>query len=75
MSGAVGHKRVTKEFIEDSLIPIPSIEKQRELILTIRRIFETSQILKISSEKKLKELALLKTSVLNQAFSGELISE
>lgn len=32
MTGAVGHKRVPKEYLEKLLVPIPSIEMQRELL-------------------------------------------
>ena len=32
MSGAVGHKRVPKDFIEDYLIPVPPIAEQRRIV-------------------------------------------
>jgi type I restriction enzyme S subunit len=32
MSGAVGHKRVPKEFIEDYLIPVPPLEEQKQIV-------------------------------------------
>lgn len=75
MSGAVGHKRVTKEFIENSLVPIPFIDTQKKLISTIRKIFQISKSLVLSNDKKLKELTLLKQSILKQAFNGELVKE
>ena len=31
MSGAVGHKRVNKDFIQNTLIPIPSVAEQEKI--------------------------------------------
>lgn len=32
MTGAVGHKRITREFVEGSLIPMPTLAEQRRLV-------------------------------------------
>ena len=75
MSGSVGHKRVTKEFIEETLIPLIPIAKQKEFVGKIDNVFLQSQILKSASKSKIRELTLLKQSILQRAFSGELVKD
>jgi len=75
MSGSVGHKRVTKEFIEDTLIPLIPIVKQNELVSKIDNIFSHTQTLKKVSQSKIRELVFLKQSILQKAFSGELVKD
>jgi type I restriction enzyme S subunit len=75
MSGAVGHKRVTKEFIEDLVIPLPTILRQSEIISEIENISNITNFLKSSNSHKLIELNQLKQSILNQAFNNELVKE
>lgn len=75
MSGAVGHKRITKEFIEDSVIPLPPILRQSEIISEIENISNITKSLKSTNSHKLIELNQLKQSILNQAFNGELVKE
>ena len=40
MSGAVGHKRVPKDFIEVLAIPIPPLEEQRRILAVLDEAFE-----------------------------------
>lgn len=75
MSGSVGHKRVTKEFIEDTLIPLVPISKQIELVSKIDNIFLQTQTLKKVSQSKIRELFYFKQSILQKAFSGELVKD
>jgi type I restriction enzyme S subunit len=75
MSGAVGHKRVTKEFIEDTLLPLPSVFEQKKLVADIENLSAHSRSLYRSSQLKLSELEMLKQSILRQAFAGELVKE
>lgn len=75
MSGSVGHKRVTKEFIEETLIPLIPVAKQKEFVGKIDNVFVQSQILKSASNTKIRELTLLKQSILQRAFSGELVKD
>ena len=75
MSGAVGHKRVTKEFIEDSLLPVPSIDKQKLLVADIDNVLIFTKSLLSSSKNKVHELSILKKSILSKAFNGELVQE
>ena len=73
MSGSVGHKRITKEFIEETLIPLIPISHQKKLVSNIDNLFLQSQRLKKASQNKISELFLLKNSILKQAFNGELV--
>ena len=40
MGGAVGHKRVPKEFVQDLSIPIPPLEEQRRIVAVLDEVFE-----------------------------------
>ena len=75
MSGAVGHKRVTKEFIEDSILPLPPIVKQKKFVAEIENVSEFTKSLIFSSQSKVCELTRLMQSTLKQAFAGELVKE
>ena len=75
MSGAVGHKRVTKEFIENSMLPVPSLEEQKKLVEAIANIHQETEKLKRNSEIKINQLTALKNVILQQAFSGELVKD
>ncbi len=73
MSGSVGHKRITKKFIEETLIPLIPIAHQKKLVRNIDNLILQSQRLKKASQNKISELFLLKNSILKQAFNGELV--
>ncbi len=72
MMGAVGHKRVSKEFIEDSIIPFPSFSKQQSIVAKLDAISADTKKLEAVYEKKLADLEELKKSILQKAFNGEL---
>lgn len=69
MSGAVGHKRVKKEFIENVKLPIPSIDIQHRIIKTLEYLHNASQSLLEIYEKKIRLCDALKKSALNQEFN------
>jgi len=55
MSGAVGHKRVNKDFIGNTLIPIPSLEEQEKILFTLTNLSNHSKAInKIILKKKMK---------------------
>ena len=54
MSGAVGHKRVNKDFIDNTLIPIPSIEEQKKIIFTLKNLSTYSKTINEIILKKKK---------------------
>lgn len=75
MTGAVGHKRVPKEFIEKSVINFPKLKSQEYIITNFESLQEKTSKLKELSKDKINNLIALKSSLLNQAFSGELTKD
>jgi len=73
MSGAVGHKRVSKEFIEETILPFPkSLPAQKSIVVKFDALSEQTKKLESIYKQKLADLEELKKSVLKKAFSGEL---
>ncbi len=71
MTGAVGHKRVPKEFIEKSVIDFPKLKSQEYIITNLESLQDKTSKLKELSKDKINNLIALKSSLLSQAFSGE----
>ncbi len=72
MSGAVGHKRVSKEWIENYSIPFPNSTKTQQIF--VQKLDALSdETIKLESIylQKLKDLEELKKSILQKAFNGE----
>jgi len=72
MMGAVGNKRVSKEFIEDSIIPLTSFSEQQSVVQKLNILSAETKKLEAIYEKKLADLEELKKSILAKAFNGEL---
>lgn len=53
MTGAVGHKRVTKEFVEAYQIPLPPLAEQRRIVAILDETFEAIATAKANTEKNL----------------------
>lgn len=56
-------------------IPLPPLEKQKEIVLHLDKVFEKNRVLKEKYEKKLKDLEEMKQSLLKDAFAGKLVKE
>ncbi|WP_242947822.1 restriction endonuclease subunit S [Acidithiobacillus albertensis] len=69
MAGAVGHKRITKDFIEDYPIPIPPFPEQRRLVAILDEAFEGIATAKVNAEKNLQNARELFESHMNTVFS------
>jgi len=69
MSGAVGHKRVSKEFIEGCPIPLPPLPEQQRIVGILDEAFEGIATAKANAEKNLKNARVLFDSHLNAVFS------
>ena len=54
MTGAVGHKRVTKEFVESCPIPVPPLDEQRRIVAILDEAFEGIATAKANAEKNLQ---------------------
>jgi len=75
MSGAVGHKRVSKEWIENYLISFPKSKgEQQTIVRQLDALRAETQKLEAIYQQKLLYLEELKKSVLQKAFAGELRS-
>ena len=73
MSGAVGHKRVNKDFIGNSLIPIPSIKEQEKILFTLKSLSYHSEVINKIILKKKDEINHLKNSILNRLLNNKLV--
>ena len=71
MRGAVGHKRVPKEFIEDCGIPIPSLPEQIQIVAILDEAFENIAKAKKSAEKNLKNANEIFESYLQSVFENK----
>lgn len=56
-------------------IPLPPLEKQKEIVAQLDKVFEKNKALKESYEKKLKDLEEMKQSLLKEAFEWRLVKE
>jgi type I restriction enzyme S subunit len=68
MSGAVGHKRVAKEFIERYPIPIPPLPEQQRIVGILDEAFDGIATAKANAEKNLQNARDLFESHLNSVF-------
>ena len=64
MSGAVGHKRVTKDYFYNYKIPTPPIEIQKKMVKILDNIWDNSNSFYVSKCKKSEELVNLKSCIL-----------
>ena len=69
MSGAVGHKRVAKEFVESCSIPIPPIAEQRRIVRILDEAFAGIAAAQTNSEKNLQNASSLFGSCLEDVFA------
>ena len=72
MKGAVGHRRVAKEFIENYIVIYPDKEIQQKIVQQLDDLQKHTKELEQIYSKKLADLDELKQSILQQAFSGKL---
>ena len=69
MSGAVGHKRVSKEFIEDYPIPVPPLAEQQRIVGLLDEAFEGLATAQANAEKNLQNARALFESHLQSVFT------
>lgn len=69
MSGAVGHKRVSKEFIESYPIPVPTLPDQQRIVTILDEAFDGIATAKANAEKNLQNARALFESHLQSVFT------
>ena len=69
MSGAVGHKRVSKEFIESYPIPVPPLPEQHRIVAILDEAFDRIATAKANAEKNLQNARALFESHLQSVFT------
>ncbi len=71
MSGAVGHKRVSKEFIDNYPLPYPeSLSEQKRIVSILDESFEAIEKAKENAEKNLKNAKEIFESYLGSVFAN-----
>jgi type I restriction enzyme S subunit len=70
MSGAVGHKRVAKEFIETCSIPVPPLPEQHRIITILDEAFDGIATAKANAENNLQNARALFESHLQSVFTA-----
>lgn len=71
MTGAVGHKRVAKDFIENSVIPIPPFHEQQRIVSILDEAFADIAIATANAEKNLANARELFESYLQSVFTNK----
>jgi type I restriction enzyme S subunit len=69
MAGAVGHKRVAKDFIEDTRIPLPPLSEQKRIVAILDESFSAIEKAKENAEKNLANARELFESYLQGVFA------
>ncbi len=69
MSGAVGHKRVAKEFIDAYPIPVPPLPEQQRIVGILDEAFDGIATAKVNAEKNLQNARALFESHLQSVFT------
>lgn len=70
MTGAVGHRRVPKEFIEEHLIPTPPLPEQKRIVAILDEAFEGIDAAIANTQANLAAACELFESYLNKVFAG-----
>ena len=69
MSGAVGHRRVAKEFVEEHPIPLPQVSEQQRIVAILDEAFAGIATAKANAEKNLQNARELFYGHLRALFS------
>lgn len=67
--------RVTTWFLKTVKIPLPTLEKQKEIVSYLDEVFEKNKVIREWYESKLKDLEEMRQSILKEAFEGRLVWE
>ncbi|OQW87914.1 MAG: hypothetical protein BWK72_11525 [Rhodoferax ferrireducens] len=73
MTGAVGLRRVPSTFLEEQLIPLPGIERQREIVAELEKQFSRLDEAVANLQRVKANLKRYKASILKDAVEGRLV--
>ena len=71
-TGAVGQQRVSKDFIENTLIPLPPLKEQHRIVQKIEQLFALIDIIEVNKKALEKLIQQAKNQVLSDAVAGKL---
>lgn len=71
MSGAVGHKRVTKEYFSNYTVPTPPLDVQQLISKKFDEVWKNTKSIVSAKHKKIEELTNLKSAILKQELQSE----
>lgn len=71
----VAIRRIILKNLKSIFIEVPPLSDQMNTVQKIRSVEERCEVINNYYEKKINELILFKKSILNKAFSGELVKE
>lgn len=76
MTGAVGLRRVPKQFIENYLVPIPpTIAEQNKIVLEVESRISVCEKIESTIESSLQQAEALRLSIIKKAFEGKLVPQ
>ena len=75
MTGAVGQKRVSTNYLKVSEIPITSLDEQAQVVLEIENKISVVDQLELTIATSLQQSEALRQSILKKAFSGTLVAQ
>lgn len=75
MTGAVGQRRVPKNWLANQSLPLPPLTEQIEIVAAVDALFSELDRAMLSLKKSRASLALFRHSVLKQALEGKLTSD
>ena len=71
----VGQLRVPKEFVILSIIPLPPLAEQQQIVEEIERRFSVVDEVEKAIDRSLKEAERLRQSILKRAFEGKVVPQ
>ena len=74
-TGAVGQKRIGKEFISNTLIPIPPRCEQEKILKLLHISFEHIAVMERSKENFKADINIIKSKILDLAIRGKLVPQ
>lgn len=75
MTGSVGHKRVSQDFIKGYLINIPPKEEQTEIVHRVEQLFTELDRIEAKYKTLKQQTDNLPQAILHKAFKGELVPQ